>query len=87
MAIENTAFLIGMGLLFNYFIVYKKNKFFGNVLYLLLGIVTFYYGSSLTAIDKNITIMIGVFIFVGSMINFIYDLLINKSTKARKRKF
>ena len=85
MAIENTAFILGLGILFNYFIVYKRNRFFGNILYILLSMLTFYHGSTLLNADKNIVIAIGIFMFIGSIINMIYDIFYNnKNTKHRK---
>ena len=74
MAIENTTFIIGIGILFNYFIIYKRNKFLGNILYLLIAMLTFYHGSNLvTNYDKNIVIAISSFMFIGSIINLVYD--------------
>lgn len=73
MAIENTTIIIALGLMFNYFILYKKNKFFGNIMYILTGIATMYFGSTLTGADANITVIIGVIITLGSILNMIYD--------------
>lgn len=80
MVIENTAFIIGLGILFNYFIIYKRNRFFGNILYILLSMLTFYYGTGLALDqDKNIVITIGILMFIGSIISLIYDILSNNN--------
>jgi hypothetical protein len=86
MTIENTAIILAIGLVFNYVVLYKRNKFFGNMLYLLMSALMLYHGSTLTPIgDKNITIAIGAIMIIGSIINAIYDILFdNKDTIHKK---
>ncbi len=81
MAVENTTLIIMITIFFNYFIVYKKNKFFGNIMFILSGVSILYFGSSFSGADKNISILMGVIIFVGSVINFIYDTFYSSSVK------
>lgn len=58
-----------IGFVFNYLIIYKKNRMFGNLGFLGLGIL-------MLAILPADTLYagIGIFIIIGSVISFAYDL-------------
>lgn len=75
MAIENVTVMLGIGFVVNYFLLYKRNQFFGGIIYFLLSLGILYYGGTLTAgADKNITIIVGVLLMIGTLISVIYDI-------------
>ena len=75
MSVDNATFMIAIGFFFIYFILYKTNRLMGNIGYLGLGLGTYMSQSS------NTGKMIGLIIFVGSIIKLIYDLLKPKKKK------
>jgi uncharacterized membrane protein YczE len=80
MAIENTpiAILIGVAYAVTYFLFYRKNRFFGNIIFMGIGIGILSWDST-----TNITTAIGLLLFVGALINTAYDVLSGDHEKSR----
>lgn len=60
-------FLIIIGLVFNHFVLYRKNRFFGNLFYIALGLGVLWQFPG--------TGFVGLFISLGGLINMVYDLI------------
>lgn len=69
MAVENTTILIVLGIMFTYLVLYRKNRFFGNMAYMMISVGVWYFGTD------DVGKVIGIVMFFGSFINMIYDLI------------
>ena len=76
MAISDELWLMAVGLGFNYFIIYRKNKLFGNLIFVLLGLGVAYIGTTATAgASQNMQIMVGIIIFIGGIMSLFIDIM------------
>lgn len=74
---------------FNYLIIYRRNKFIGSLGYLLFGILLFGVKEEF-AYSEALYGYIALFIFAGALINLIYEVLSKLSkggTKPMRRWF
>lgn len=55
--------------IFNYLVIYKKNRFMGNMVYMLIGIGLMYFFLG------TLYMYAGLLIAIGSAVNLIYDLI------------
>lgn len=79
MEIANITIIIVIGIIFNYFVIYRKNKFFGCISYILLSMIMFYYSSTLVEdAEKFISASISAIMFFGSLINIFLEFLNKK---------
>ena len=69
MAINNEMFVIAIGIMFSYLVLYPKNKLLGNIAYLVAGISLAYFNTGV------IYTGVGILIVIGSIINAMYDIL------------
>lgn len=60
---------LGIAMLFNYFILYRKNRFFGNLGFLGMGVLMLYILPADTLYAG-----IGMFIIIASLISGVYDI-------------
>lgn len=74
MAVDNHIIIMCIGFAFNYLVLYKSNKFFGNVMFAGLSIAIMAYSTDATFAS------IGLMCLLGSLINAVYDVL-SKRTK------
>lgn len=65
--IQDLTVMIIIAMLFNYFILYKKNRFIGNVVFAGIGIAILSLGTG------TIYSVVGFIILIGSIISFTYD--------------
>lgn len=74
MAISDEVFIIALGFVVNYILLYKRNKFLGNVIYLGLSFAITY-----TAFDPTngtvelTTAMVGVILIFVTLFNLLWD--------------
>ena len=80
MAVQDITILIGIGIIFLYLIVYKKNHLFGNIGFIILGIVTFTVDSGVNAYAKAI----GAIILFGGIVSGLYDFKYKHGGKENK---
>lgn len=66
MAVSDSMIMLVVALALNYLLVYKKNRFFGNVLFLVLGGTSWY-------IDPQQPW--GIIMVCIALVNLVYDLL------------
>lgn len=75
--IINPLTLLGLGLAFSYFILYKRNRFIGNIGY--ISTAAIYLGMlDTTSATYDMQNGIGIFILTATIIMTIYDLIWRK---------
>jgi len=70
---------LAIAMAFNYFLVYRKNRFFGNLVFMGVGFLMFYILPS-----DLLYAGVGFVIISGSIISLVYDVM--SSLKARKQR-
>lgn len=69
MALNDQVIIIIIGLVFNYLVLYKRNKFFGGIVYMVISLITMGYSTD------NTTASIGLIMLLASFVIFIYDMI------------
>lgn len=59
MAVGTTAFMIATAIAFTYLVVYKNNKYLGNILFIVIGLVNIAMGSDSYQKAMGLTILLG----------------------------
>lgn len=72
MVVSDTTVLIGIGLIFIYLVVYRKNNLFGNLGYMGISLGVWYFTT--TSTGK----VVGLVMFFGSVINTVYDMVMTR---------
>lgn len=67
--------IILAGMAFSYFVLYKKNKFMGNMAYLLCSLAYLMGVIAIGSTIKDTETIIAIIMTVGSLMSLIYDLV------------
>ena len=67
------AIMMGIALLFGYLIIYRKNRLFGNIYFIIFGLLIMYLFREIAGL--------GLLVTIGGFANMIYDLLTPKRPK------
>lgn len=72
MSISDSTIMVGMLLVMNFFVIYKKNRFAGNMVYALIGGGIMYLASA--SADTMTYMFVGVIILLYGLVGLVTDL-------------
>lgn len=84
MALNDEIIAILIAIAFNYLVVSKHNKFFANIAYIGIGVMTLAYGYTDEVTRSMPIVTLGILVFAGGIGGVIYEVLEMTGKSAKK---